>query len=79
MSTTDTAELSPPAGETGKRLARIVALADQVFGDAAEARIWLDAPHQLLGATKPIELARTDIGARQVERLLRNIEYDLPA
>jgi len=79
MSTVDTAELSPPASETIERLARIVALAHQAFGDAAEARAWLDAPHPLLGAAQPIELARTDTGARQVERLLHNIEYDLPA
>jgi hypothetical protein len=32
----------------------------------------------LLGSSRPIEVAATDLGARQVERILHNIEYDLP-
>ena len=70
--------LSPAASERAERLARIVALAQQALGDADEARAWLNAPHPLLGSVRPIEVAATDLGARQVERILHNIEHDLP-
>jgi len=72
------AVLSPAASERAERLARVVALAHQAFDDAGEARAWLNAPHELLGSADPIAVAATDLGARQVERLLHNIEHDLP-
>ncbi|MGH7101815.1 MAG: antitoxin Xre/MbcA/ParS toxin-binding domain-containing protein [Acetobacteraceae bacterium] len=70
--------LTPAAGERAERLARIVALAQQALPGADEARSWLNAPHPLLGGARPIEIAATDVGARQVERILHNIEHDLP-
>lgn len=72
------ARLSPDASARAERLARVVALAQQALGDADAARAWLTDPHPMLGAM-PIEVAATDLGARQVERLLHNIEHDLPA
>ncbi len=70
--------LSPDASARAERLARIIALAQRALGGADEARAWLTNPHPMLGAM-PIKLAATDLGARQVERLLHNIEQDLPA
>ncbi|MEO9190217.1 MAG: antitoxin Xre/MbcA/ParS toxin-binding domain-containing protein [Acetobacteraceae bacterium] len=70
--------LSPAAGERAERLARVVALARQAMDDVEEARRWLNEPHLLLGGRPPIEVAATDLGARQVERILLNIEYGLP-
>lgn len=70
--------LSPAASERAERLARVAALARQTLGDADAARAWLTEPHPMLGGP-PIELAATDLGARQVERLLLNIEHGLPA
>jgi uncharacterized protein (DUF2384 family) len=32
-----------------------------------------------LGGERPLDLARTDLGARQVEELLMKLEYALPA
>jgi putative toxin-antitoxin system antitoxin component (TIGR02293 family) len=72
------ARLSPDASARAERLARVVALAQQALGGDEEARAWLTEPHPMLGAM-PIEVAATDLGARQVERLLHNIEHDLPA
>lgn len=72
------ARLSPAASERAERLARIVALARQALGNADEARDWLNEPHPLLGSARPIEVAATDLGARQVERILHNIEHGLP-
>lgn len=71
--------LSPAASERAERLARIVALAGQALGTTEEAQAWLGAPHPLLGDRQPIQVAATDLGARQVERLLLNIEHGLPA
>ena len=70
--------LSAAASERAERLARIVALAQDVFADPAKAQDWLHRPNLLLGAL-PILLAATDLGARQVEQVLANIEYGLPA
>lgn len=69
--------LSPAASERAERLARVTALARQALGDEAEAKAWLTEPHPLFGRP-PIELAATDLGARQVERVLQNIEHGLP-
>jgi uncharacterized protein (DUF2384 family) len=49
-----------------------------VLEDADDARDWLNAPHPLLGHKAPITAAGTDFGAREVERLLHNIDYGLP-
>lgn len=72
------ARLSPAASERAERLARVAALAQQAFDDAAEAKDWLTTPHPLFSQRAPIELAATDLGARQVERILHNIEFGLP-
>jgi putative toxin-antitoxin system antitoxin component (TIGR02293 family) len=69
---------SPAASERAERLAGIVALAQQARDDADLARVWLSEPHPLLAASRPIEVSATDLGARQVERILHNIEHDLP-
>ena len=69
--------LSPEAGQRAERLARVTAMAHRALGSVAEAQEWLTAKHMLFGQP-PIEVAATDLGARRVERVLSNIEYDLP-
>ncbi len=69
---------SLPAGPASDRQARVAALAEHVFGSADEATEWLGRKHPLLGGWRPIELAESDLGAQQVERILLNIEYGLP-
>lgn len=73
------ARLSPAASEKAERLARIAALAASALGDVEQAKRWLTEPHPMMGRRSPIEVGATDLGARQVEQLLLNIEYDLPA
>jgi putative toxin-antitoxin system antitoxin component (TIGR02293 family) len=70
--------LSPAASEKAERLARVTALAAQALGDPEEAKTWLNEPHLLLGDRPPIAVAASDLGARQVERILLNIEHGLP-
>ena len=70
--------LSVEESERAERVARVMALAEQVLESAEEARDFLFSPHALLGGQAPIALVRTDLGARQVEDLLWKLEYSLP-
>jgi len=57
------------------RLARIAALAEDVLGSAERAGRWLQKPNRALSATTPLELLKTDVGARQVEEILGRIGH----
>ena len=67
------------AGERVQRVARLTALAERTFGNQDKGIAWLTTAHPMLGRATPLALAKTEIGARQVERLLTNILFDLPA
>jgi putative toxin-antitoxin system antitoxin component (TIGR02293 family) len=65
-----------------ERLYRIVRLfqkAMEVFETEEEARRWLKRPQMRLGEQVPLEIARLEPGAREVERLLGRIEHGIPA
>lgn len=68
------------AEESGRteRLARVVAFAEALWDDEAEARAFLNRPHPLLDTDTPLQAARTELGARRVERLLSDVEHGLP-
>ena len=57
------------------RYQQLVKKAAEVFGNADAARDWLTHAQPGLGNAKPVEFARTEIGAREVENLLGRIEY----
>jgi putative toxin-antitoxin system antitoxin component (TIGR02293 family) len=57
------------------RYQRLLKKADDVFGEVASAREWLTHKQPGLGGAVPLEFARTEIGAREVENLLGRIEY----
>jgi putative toxin-antitoxin system antitoxin component (TIGR02293 family) len=67
-----------PESERVERLARLMALAEQVWESADDAREFLAAPHPLLEGRSPLEMGETELGARRVERLLMKLEYGLP-
>ena len=71
--------LSPEESERLERLARLTTLAAMVLESETEAAVWILRPHPLFGGEKPAALARTELGARQVEDLLWRLEYSLPA
>ncbi|MEW6752671.1 MAG: antitoxin Xre/MbcA/ParS toxin-binding domain-containing protein [Candidatus Latescibacterota bacterium] len=73
------ARLSPEESQRLERLARMAALAEAVWEDAALAREFLSSPQPQLGRARPIDLAPSDLGTRQVEELLFRLEYSLPA
>jgi len=57
------------------RYQRLLKKAEEVFGDAENAREWLTRPQRGLGNAVPLEFAKSEIGAREVENLLGRIEY----
>jgi putative toxin-antitoxin system antitoxin component (TIGR02293 family) len=57
------------------RYQRLLKKAEDVFGDATSARKWLTHPQPGLGRAVPIEFAKSEIGAREVENLLGRIEF----
>lgn len=70
--------LSPEESERLERLARVTALAEEVWESPALAHEFLTSPQPQLGGLRPVDLTRTDLGARQVEELLLGLEYSLP-
>ena len=69
--------LSAEESERTERLARVAALADVMWEDEAESRAFLNRSHPLLGGETPLNVARTELGARRVERLLHDAEHGL--
>jgi putative toxin-antitoxin system antitoxin component (TIGR02293 family) len=59
------------------RFVRLWWLASDVFGDEEGARSWLKSPQFGLGGLVPLEYALTEAGAREVEDLMRRIDYGL--
>ena len=59
------------------RVARITALAFEVFGDEDKARIWMKRPNDVLDGEVPLALLETEIGASQVEDELLRIQYGI--
>ncbi len=57
------------------RFARLFRQAKDVFGGDEEARQWLAFPQYGLGGAVPLDYARSEVGAREVENLLGRIEY----
>jgi putative toxin-antitoxin system antitoxin component (TIGR02293 family) len=70
--------LSPEESERLERLARLTALAEEVWEDPALAHEFMVSPQPQLGEQRPVDLVRSDLGARMVEDLLWALEYSLP-
>jgi putative toxin-antitoxin system antitoxin component (TIGR02293 family) len=71
--------LSPSESERTERFARVIAAAEFAWSDRADAREWLSKPHPELGNKTPLEVASSELGARQVENLLERLIYGIPA
>jgi putative toxin-antitoxin system antitoxin component (TIGR02293 family) len=57
------------------RLARIQAIADEVFGDRESAYGWLRDPNGALDGEPPLDLLDTEEGGRVVEAVLGRISH----
>jgi putative toxin-antitoxin system antitoxin component (TIGR02293 family) len=71
--------LSKEESERLERLARVTALAEHVWSDPCLAHEFLTSPQPQLGGERPLDLARSELGARRVEQRLYAVEYALPA
>jgi putative toxin-antitoxin system antitoxin component (TIGR02293 family) len=67
--------LSPEQSDRVARIAGVTALAQRVFGDAADAREWLRTRNPALGNEAPLRMLRTGSGAQLVESVLTRIEH----
>jgi putative toxin-antitoxin system antitoxin component (TIGR02293 family) len=61
------------------RLARLVALAEQVFSDTERSWRWLRATKRQFQGRTPLQLMATEAGARLVEELLYRIDEGMAA
>jgi putative toxin-antitoxin system antitoxin component (TIGR02293 family) len=71
--------IKPAVSDRLYRVAKVVALAEDVFGSLLEAIEWLSAGQIGLGNRRPIELLETDAGTREVEEELLRIEHGFVA
>ena len=71
--------LLPTESERVFRISRVLTKATDLFeGDREGALAWLVAPSRALGGERPIDLARTEVGAREVEDLIGRLEHGVP-
>jgi len=58
------------------RASRLLAKAIELFqGDAGSAREWLSSPQLALGGGVPLNVAKTELGAREVENVLGRLAH----
>jgi putative toxin-antitoxin system antitoxin component (TIGR02293 family) len=69
--------LSPDESDKVVRFSRLLEHAANVFGNVERGRAWLKFPQYGLGGAVPLEYAKTEIGAREVDNLLGRIDYDV--
>jgi putative toxin-antitoxin system antitoxin component (TIGR02293 family) len=68
--------LSSDESERLLRVSRVFERAAELYdGDVAGAREWLETPIPALGNQKPLDLARSEPGAREVEDLIGRIGH----
>jgi putative toxin-antitoxin system antitoxin component (TIGR02293 family) len=66
----------PDESDRVLRVARLFGKALQLFeGDRAAALDWLTSAQLALGGSVPLELARTELGAQEAERLMSRLEH----
>jgi putative toxin-antitoxin system antitoxin component (TIGR02293 family) len=67
--------LQPAESDRVLRTSRLFARAKDLFeGDQAAARGWLMTSQRALGGAIPLEIAKTEVGAREVERIIGRLE-----
>ncbi|TLY57886.1 MAG: DUF2384 domain-containing protein [Gammaproteobacteria bacterium] len=71
------ARLKPDESERLARLMRIISLAVSALESEDNARQWLQRPLRELGGQTPLQLAATEPGSREVERVLGRIEHGI--
>jgi len=69
-------KFAPDESERLLRLSRVLDAAVELFEGKHPAAVeWLQSPNRALGGEVPIKMARTEIGALEVENLIGRLEY----
>lgn len=71
--------LTPEESDRLARVARVLGIADEVFGDPERAHRWLRRANRGLGGHVPLELLATEAGSRLVEQAMGRIEHGIMA
>lgn len=71
--------LTPEQSDRLMRVARVLALTEETFGNPEKAGLWLRRPSAVLAGERPLDLLDTDEGARAVETLLGRISHGIAA
>ena len=75
-----TGKLDPQESDRLLRASRLFGRALELFeGDDEAARDWLLSEQPALGGFAPLELAKSEIGAQEVESLIGRLEYGIPS
>lgn len=75
----ESGRLEPAESDRVARLARVFARAIDLHDGAMDAaRAWLTTPLRALADRSPLEFARTDAGAIEVEHLIGRLEHGIP-
>ncbi len=69
--------LAPDESERCLRVVRLTDMAGEIFGTLDKAASWFKQSNFALGNQKPIEMVRTEPGARLVERTLGQIRHGI--
>ena len=73
-------KFSPEESDRLVRAARVFGRTMELFeGDVGEVRGWLTAAQPALGGRIPLEFARTEVGAGEVESLVGRLEHGIPS
>ena len=68
--------LHPDESDRVVRASRLLGRALDLFdGNEEAAKRWLLAPQRALGGAVPLEVARTEVGAREVEHIIGRLEH----
>jgi putative toxin-antitoxin system antitoxin component (TIGR02293 family) len=70
--------LTTEESDRAVRLARVVALATEVFGDPGKSFRWLRSGKSRLDGRSPLEAVSTEAGARLIEEMLYQIDDGMP-
>lgn len=71
--------LSPDEGDRLARFASILRLCEHIFGGRIAAMHWLETPKHRFDGERPIDLIRTEVGAKLVEQLLVQAQHGMMA
>ena len=73
-------KLDPEESDRLLRASRVFGRALELFeGDDEAARAWLSSEQPALGGLAPLELAKSDVGAKEVESLIGRLEHGIPS